>query len=283
MCQLLGINCAAPTDTTFSFTGFAARGGITDHHADGWGIAFFEDRACRLFIDHQPASTSAVAEFVKRYPIKSKNIIAHIRKATKGVVRLENCHPFMRERWGRHWIFAHNGDLNGYQPVLSNLYQSVGDTDSELAFCAMMQGLYQSFPGAQPPLDELFGAVAALTRQMTDYGVFNFLLSNGQALFAYGSTHLHYIVRRWPFSTAHLIDADMTIDFAKYTTPEDCIAVIATQPLTDDEHWHAFEPGDLRMFRHGEPVLKAHIPVPPSVLEIARQPLEKEKPASLAA
>src|SRR5260363_302614 len=72
MCQLLGINCAAPTDTTFSFTGFAARGGITDHHADGWGIAFFEDRACRLFIDHQPASTSAVAEFVKRYPIKSK-------------------------------------------------------------------------------------------------------------------------------------------------------------------------------------------------------------------
>src|SRR5260363_45486 len=97
MCQLLGINCAAPTDTTFSFTGFAARGGITDHHADGWGIAFFEDRACRLFIDHQPASTSAVAEFVKRYPIKSKNIIAHIRKATKGVVRLENCHPLLRD------------------------------------------------------------------------------------------------------------------------------------------------------------------------------------------
>ncbi len=53
MCQLLGMNCAEPTDVTFSFTGFAARGGVTDHHADGWGIAFFEDKACRLFIDHQ--------------------------------------------------------------------------------------------------------------------------------------------------------------------------------------------------------------------------------------
>lgn len=57
MCQLLGMNCAAPTDVTFSFTGFAARGGITDHHADGWGIAFFEDKACRLFIDQQASAT----------------------------------------------------------------------------------------------------------------------------------------------------------------------------------------------------------------------------------
>ena len=42
MCQLLGLNCATPTDASFSFTGFCKRGGNTDHHADGWGIAFFE-------------------------------------------------------------------------------------------------------------------------------------------------------------------------------------------------------------------------------------------------
>ena len=47
MCQLLGMNCNTPTDVVFSFTGFAERGGHTDHHADGWGIAFFEGaRAC---------------------------------------------------------------------------------------------------------------------------------------------------------------------------------------------------------------------------------------------
>ena len=44
MCQLLGMNCNTPTDVTFSFAGFAQRGGRTDHHADGWGIAFFEGR-----------------------------------------------------------------------------------------------------------------------------------------------------------------------------------------------------------------------------------------------
>jgi hypothetical protein len=40
MCWLLGMNCARPTDFTFSFKGFAQRGGITYNHSDGWGLAF---------------------------------------------------------------------------------------------------------------------------------------------------------------------------------------------------------------------------------------------------
>ncbi|BAY11041.1 glutamine amidotransferase class-II [Calothrix sp. NIES-2098] len=43
MCQLLGMNCNTPTDICFSFEGFSARGGKTDDHSDGWGIAFFEE------------------------------------------------------------------------------------------------------------------------------------------------------------------------------------------------------------------------------------------------
>jgi predicted glutamine amidotransferase len=111
MCQLLGMNCNTPTDVTFSFTGFAQRGGRTDHHGDGWGIAFFEGRGVRHFVDHQSACESPVAELIRRYPIKSQNVIAHIRKATQGEVALENCHPFVRELWGRYWVFAHNGNL----------------------------------------------------------------------------------------------------------------------------------------------------------------------------
>ena len=275
------MNCAAPTDVTFSFTGFAARGGVTDHHADGFGIAFFEDKACRLFIDHQASARSPIADLVKKYPIKSKNTIAHIRKATQGPIQLENCHPFLRELWGRHWIFAHNGDLQDYAPPLAGVYQPVGTTDSELAFCAIMQHLRARFPAAQPPLDELFEALAEVTRDVTRFGVFNFLMSNGQALFAHCSTHLYYIVRSWPFSTAHLIDADLSIDFAQYTTPEDRVVVIATQPLTDNETWTRFAPGDLAMFQNGDLACTGNIPVPPAVLAKAQEPLCKalEAPA----
>ncbi len=267
------MNCAEPTDVTFSFTGFAARGGLTDHHKDGWGIAFFEDKACRLFLDHQSSATSPIAEMVKRYPIKSKNTIAHIRKATQGAILLENAHPFMRELWGRHWIFAHNGDLPGYAPDLADgVYQPVGTTDSERAFCTLMHGLRDTFPGAQPPLPELFERLGELTETITEHGVFNFLLSNGQALFAHCSTRLHYLVRRWPFSTAHLIDEDISIDFAKYTTPEDRVAAIATLPLTDDEVWTAFEPGELIMFQCGDVAARRLIKVPEIVLEKLRNP-----------
>lgn len=275
MCQLLGMNCAAPTDVTFSFTGFAARGGVTDHHADGFGIAFFEDKACRLFIDHQACATSPIAELVKKYPIKSKNTIAHIRKATQGHIMLENCHPFQRELWGRHWIFAHNGDLRDYTPVPSGAYLPVGTTDSELAFCTIMQHLRQRFPGVQPSLNEIFGALAQITRDITQHGVFNFLMSNGQALFVHCSTHLYYIVRSWPFSTAHLVDADVSIDFAQHTTPEDRVAVVATQPLTDNETWIRFVPGDLAMFQAGKLMRIVNVPVPAEVAAKAQEPLCK--------
>lgn len=79
MCQLLGMNCNVPTDICFSFTGFQARGGATDVHSDGWGIAFFEDRGTRLFLDPQPSCSSPIAELVSHYPIRSRNVIAHIR------------------------------------------------------------------------------------------------------------------------------------------------------------------------------------------------------------
>jgi predicted glutamine amidotransferase len=150
MCQLLGMNCNTPTDITFSFTGFAQRGGKTDHHADGWGVAFFEGdglsggKGLRHFVDHASAATSPVAELISRYPIKSQNVIAHIRKATQGVVALENCHPFVRELWGRYWVFAHNGDLKDFTPRLHGSFKPVGSTDSERAFAYIMQELAKS-------------------------------------------------------------------------------------------------------------------------------------------
>jgi glutamine amidotransferase len=248
------MNCATPTDITFSFSGFSQRGGITSDHADGWGIAFFEDKACRLFIDHESAARSPMAELVKRYPIKSRNVIAHIRKATQGRIELENCHPFMRELWGRHWIFAHNGDLKDYYPALDGPYQPVGTTDSERAYCAILQGLRARFGNTAPELDVLFDAIAEMVEPIQAHGTFNFLLSNGQALFAYGTSKLSYVVREWPFTTAHLVDTDMDIDFSHYATQGDRVAVITTEPLTDNETWTSFHSGELILFQQGKPV-----------------------------
>jgi glutamine amidotransferase len=111
MCQLMGMSCNNRAVTTFSFTGFSARGGRTADHVDGWGIAFYDGHGCRVFQDDQPASESPLAEYVRKHPIKSRVVVAHVRKATQGNVQAANCHPFQREWLGRNWVFAHNGVL----------------------------------------------------------------------------------------------------------------------------------------------------------------------------
>lgn len=247
MCQLLGMNANTPTDVMFSFTGLATR---AEEHKDGFGIAFFEGRGLRHFVDHHSARVSPLAKLVQDYPIKSDNVIAHIRKATQGQVALENTHPFQRELWGRYWVFAHNGNLKDFHPRLHAAFRPVGDADSERAFCWLMQELAKAHC-AVPSIEELTHTLRELCPQLNAFGTFNMLLSNGQALWAHGSTHLHYLLRRHPFGRVHLQDEDLSMDFASQTTAQDRVAIIATEPLTRDEPWVAFAPGELKVFVDG--------------------------------
>jgi len=248
MCQLLGMNANTPTDVMFSFTGFATR---AQEHKDGFGIAFFEDKGVRLFVDSQSARESPVAGMVRAYPIRSRNIVAHIRKATQGRVALENTHPFVRELWGRYWVFAHNGNLEHYAPRLHGAFRPVGDTDSERAFCWLMQELAKAHASV-PNVEELSATLAELLPVVAAHGSFNAMLCNGQALWAHCSTQLFHIVRQHPFARASLQDEDVTVDFAEQTSPSDRVAVVVTEPLTKDETWHAFGPGEMRVFVDGE-------------------------------
>jgi predicted glutamine amidotransferase len=247
MCQLLGMNANVATDVMFSFAGLATR---AHEHKDGFGIAFFEDRGLRHFIDHHGARSSPVAELVKRYPIKSELVIAHIRKATQGAVRLENTHPFVRELWGRYWVFAHNGDLKGYAPRLHAGFRPVGSTDSEAAFCWLMQELAKAH-AAVPTVEELSRTLTELLPLPARHGTFNVLLSNGQALWAHCSTQLHLLERAHPFGTATLADEDLSINFAEHTTENDRVAIVATTPLTTGEPWLALQPGEMRVLVGG--------------------------------
>lgn len=250
MCQLLAMNANTPTDVMFSFTGFATR---AEEHKDGFGIAFFEGAGVRLMVDAQSARHSPVAEMVRKFPIRSRHIVAHIRKATQGQVALANTHPFVRELWGRYWVFAHNGDLKGFAPRLHGAFRPVGETDSEHAFCWLMQELAKAHASV-PGIEELTATLRELAPLPAAHGSFNFILGNGQALWAHCSTRLHHLVRQHPFRSASLQDEDVTVDFAAHTGAGDRVAVIVTEPLTRDEAWTAFAPGELRVFVDGAPL-----------------------------
>lgn len=261
------MSSSKPAAVDFSFAGFAERGGRTGEHRDGWGIALHTSAGCRLYTDFLPSIDSPLAAQFRQNPIKAKNVVAHIRKATQGRISLENSHPFTRELWGTTWSFAHNGDLKLFNPGAGpGLYAPWGDTDSERAFCHLLSGLAQRFAQA-PPRHQLYQALAALAAEIAHYGTFNFVLSNGELLFAHCSTELHFLVREYPFSVAQLIDCDLSIDFSRHNHLDDRIAVIATQPLTSNEAWTRIAPGELKLFVGGEEVGAA--PVAPGELRLA--------------
>ena len=247
MCELLGMDCNTPTDT-----GFSLRGGRTGPHGDGWGLAFFDGAAARTFLDASPCAESPLSAFVRSQPIKTLQAVAHIRKKTRGPTRLANTHPFVRELWGRNWVFAHNGTVRSLPPGPSGgRFTPVGQTDSERAFCRLMNRVARRFPTAPADPSELWTYVARVAGEIARHGTFNFLLGNGDVLFARCDTRLCFIERRAPFGRATLKDQDFSIDFGAVTTPRDRVAVVATAPLTVDEVWTHGEPGTLWVFRRG--------------------------------
>jgi predicted glutamine amidotransferase len=259
MCELMGMECNVPTDITFSFTGFALRGGKTGPHADGWGVALYDGKFARGFLEPKPACESAMANFIRDNPIKTLLAVAHVRKKTRGKASLENTHPFKRVLWGRHWVFAHNGTLPHVKRHKLRVEEPLGETDSEHAFCWMLERIRDAFPGGYPKDQRrLWRLVAELGGQLGAEGKFNFLLADGSHLYARCGTKLCYIIRKAPFGRATLCDAEMAIDFSAVTSERDRVAVVSTEPLTRDETWQRGTPGSLWVFNRG--ALRATLP-----------------------
>jgi glutamine amidotransferase len=258
MCELLGMECNVPTDIVFSFAGLSSRGGKHGPHADGWGLALYDGPVARTFLEPSAAADSPLARFVREHPIKTLLAIAHVRQKTRGQVSLANTHPFSRELWGRHFVFAHNGKVRAASDLKLGRFKPIGHTDSEHAFCALLGALEHDFRDYPRRAEALAEAVAHHAGRIAKKGSFNMLLGDGRQLFARCATKLHYIVRKAPFKKATLADEDLTVDFSEVTTPRDRVAVVATMPLTRDEVWTKGEPATMWVFRRG--VLAATLP-----------------------
>jgi glutamine amidotransferase len=252
MCELLGMECNVPTDITFSFSGLSARGGHRGPHAHGWGLALYDGNVAQVFREPAPAWASPLARFVREHPIKTLLAIAHVRRKTRGKVSLANTHPFVRELWGRNFVFAHNGTIKRVSELPLGGFRPMGQTDSEHAFCALLSALQHDFPAPPKSRSELAAAIAAHAGRIGKHGSLNMLLGDGHQLYARCATKLHYLIRQAPFRKATLADEDVCVDFAALTTPRDRVAVIATSPLTRDETWISGEPNTLWVFRRGK-------------------------------
>ena len=149
-------------------------------------------------------------------------------------------------------MFAHNGHLEGDIP-LQGRFRPEGTTDSEAAFCWILEGLERQ--GVDPSdRHAVFQALVRASEQLARQGIFNCLMAEGRWLFAYAGTRLHCLTRRAPFAQATLADADLSVDFAELAGHDDVVTMISTEPLTCDEVWQPLAVGEAVLYDHGERV-----------------------------
>jgi glutamine amidotransferase len=201
---------------------------------------------------------------LRGYRVASEIVIAHIRRASFGPVELRNTHPFRREIGGHVHTFAHNGDLPGidkrYSLEQTSFALPVGDTDSEYAFCILMQRLSKIWVsrGDVPELAARKKIISEFAHQIGELGPANFLYSDGDALFVHGHIRtqpdgsigppgLHYITVTcdYGFGQSELASVKLESDQPQKVT------LVSTIPLNDG-NWQPMQEGELLIVKGGE-------------------------------
>ena len=90
MCELLGFTASRKTDISAYLEAFYAHSVQNPH---GWGM-MYEDGVRVILKEAVSANESTfLSDFIDTMQ-PQKTLFAHIRLATVGMVREENCHPF---------------------------------------------------------------------------------------------------------------------------------------------------------------------------------------------
>lgn len=263
MCELFAMSSRMPTSVGFSLELLARRGGDEGPHRDGWGVAYYSGSDALLLREPGAASESELVRHIEQHGPPSELVISHIRLATQGKRALQNTQPFMRELGGRMHVFAHNGELDGIRQrsaAGAARFQPVGDTDSERAFCSLLDrmapmwdGMGEELPGADARLDRVAGFAA----ELRGFGIANFLYADGDILFVHAHHRIMsdgaevlpglYVLER----SCEEAVPDMSGSGVMLNAMQQALTLVASVPLTD-EPWRRLAVGEVLAVKRGD-------------------------------
>jgi glutamine amidotransferase len=175
---------------------------------------------------------------------------------------LRNTQPFARELGGVMHSFAHNGDLHGIHGLASlrpRRFRPVGDSDSEWAFCALLERLaplWSHTDGAVPPLTQRLAAIAGFAEELRVLGPANFIYGDSTALFVHADRRTQgdgsmrapglYLLQRACWRPGpELAEAGISL-----ATVRQDVSLVASVPLTD-ELWRPLAEGEILALQGG--------------------------------
>jgi predicted glutamine amidotransferase len=145
MCRLYGFRANEPTKVECTLVHaqnslmVQSREDLAGYgHAQGWGVTTYQDH--RPHVERQ-AWAAYHGEHFRRAAARifSRQVLAHVRRATVGAPKIENTHPFV----DGPWTFIHNGTIRNFDRLRPRLLAQLpqerckaihGDTDSEHVF-----------------------------------------------------------------------------------------------------------------------------------------------------
>jgi predicted glutamine amidotransferase len=175
MCRLFGMLASEPAVARFWL--LSAPDSVLDQsyrNADGTGLAYYTGN--RVVVDKQPIAAYRDREFAtEARQVRSHLFVAHVRRATQGRSCLENTQPFAHGSL----VFAHNGNIEGFENLSDALSPFYGDTDSERYFALLRHHIREA---SDTPT-----GIRKTTGWISDnctYTSLNFLLADGNLLYA---------------------------------------------------------------------------------------------------
>jgi len=245
MCRLLGVVCSEATDFRFSLhEAPRSLAVLSAEHADGWGLAVY-CRGIGWEVHRNPVCAGDCDRFRElAASARGEVLVAHIRKRTVGPIGLENTHPFRRAGL----IFAHNGtveDIEWFSTHTSNERRAEieGETDSERFFAWLLTNLDEL---GHDRIDEALRFTVDTALQRPRLGALNFLLSNGESLWAFRHGRTLHVLERHPGDPimvkriAHETEAELDTPWS----PRRHAFLVASEHMTE-EPWREVAEGTL--------------------------------------
>jgi len=240
MCRLLGISVNRPTNIRLSFKDFEVLSRI---HSDGHGFAYEEDGHLVAIRDAEALFATPSGPDV--LSVNSRTFLGHLRMASHGGVALQNTHPFLKTLGDTEFAFAHNGTVSRVKDWEIS-QQCSGQTDSEHAF----QWALDQVRGVPP--ENFAATLQSAAHRIRTLGRFNFVLTDGQAIWAYADDSLWILERDGAYEgrVASLKKARLTVNLQDYKASGERAVLVASEPLTN-ESWRQLPAGTLVVLRDG--------------------------------
>lgn len=235
MCELFGISTKTPVDVQNYLKTFYSH---SNKHPHGWGLMRENGGKAEIFKEPVCATGSRILNGVIEKTEPQTNLLAHIRLATVGSIKHENCHPYTGfDMSGRRWTLIHNGTIYSGIQLTRYLQEQTGDTDSERIFLYLIDEINRETILNDAPLsaDKRCRLIDRIARQLSPRNKLNLMIYDGELLYVHKNMK----------------------DTLMYKKIEEGI-VISTQAL-DEGEWEQFPMTQTIAFKDGNQIYEGNV------------------------